>query len=623
MSILHIIGIIILYILFMLVKKSDKKQSFIKWGVMFWALLLGLNILISMVLSQLDIIYNLSIITGVYILISGFFIYRIVKTNEFQKYELNKFEAVLTILVIALVVVVVLKERDFFSGEMKWGVTDAAIHYKAAKHFSYYFDTLVNIPDKTAYDFNYMQTGAYINDGIFMKVIRDVFGMKDYYIYNLYETLIYLLNGLLFVTLISKFVDNKYKCFMAHIFVALYMCAYTYEAYLMGFSYLSLGLVFILGILNVILLYFEKDKKQKEENKEVNKEENKEEKEVKNISCVWMAVMIGLLAVGAIFSYSLYVPVLFSTIVIIFFIRGIIDKKKRILKIIDVDTLVVFLILVAITIFGAMYLLVPTYLDPNVEDLGSAIANYGYVQLITFYDYIYFIPFVIMFVVFSVKHKENLEIAIFEILALIFTFVMYFLNSKELVSNYYLSKVYFYDWIILYVMNIYVICKISTPAVKRIVSSYVLAVLILIWLGIYVTDHPEKFNEKELPSAGMYYYENRYRRDFIDRRYTFTKGEIELAEYIKDIEDLNVDNTLFFAKNNYHIYWVWSIADFKESKDTTNLFVNFADDYKNDIDKLTKYDYIIILEDEGNREDFIDMYDVIFENSTTVLMKRK
>ena len=84
-----------------------------------------------------------------------------------------------------------------------------------------------------------------------------------------------------------------------------------------------------------------------------------------------------------------------------------------------------------------------------------------------------------------------------------------------------------------------------------------------------------------------------------------------------------MDNTLFFAKNNYHIYWVWSIADFKESKDTTNLFVNFADDYKNDIDKLTKYDYIIILEDEGNKEDYTELYDVVFENSTTVLMKRK
>ena len=622
MSILHIIGIIILYILFMLVKKSDKKQSFIKWGVIFWVLLLGLNITISMILSQLDIIYNLSVITGVYIFISAIFTYIIFKTNEFQKYELNKFELVLTILVIALVVIVVLKERDFFSGEMKFGVTDAAIHYKAAKHFSYYFDTLVNIPDKTAYDFNYMQTGAYITDGIFMKVVRDVFGMKDYYIYNIYETFIYLLNGLLFVTLISNFVNNKYKCFITHILVALYMCAYTYEAYLMGFSYLSLGLVFILGILNILLLYFDKDKNKLEKEENEKLEENTK-KDIKNMNRVWMFISLGLLACGLIFSYSLYVPVLFSTIVIIFFAKGIIDKKKRILKIVDVDTLIVFTILMAITIFGAMYLLIPTYLNPNVEDLGSAIANYGYVQLITFYDYIYFIPFVIMFIIFSIKNKENLEIVIFEIFALIFTFVMYFLNSKELVSDYYLSKVYFYDWIILYVMNIYAVCAVKDKAIKRVIVFYITAVIFLIGIGIYVDNNPDKFEERELHTAGMYYYENRYRRDFIDRRYTFTKGEIELSEHIKEIDDLNIDNTLFFAKNNYHIYWVWSIADFKESKDTTNLFVNFADDYKNDIDKLTKYDYIIILEEEGNKEDYLELYDIIFENSTTVLMKRK
>ena len=109
----------------------------------------------------------------------------------------------------------------------------------------------------------------------------------------------------------------------------------------------------------------------------------------------------------------------------------------------------------------------------------------------------------------------------------------------------------------------------------------------------------------------------------MDRRYNFTIDEIKLAEYIKNIDDITVDNTLILAKNNYHIYWVWSIADFKESEDPTNLFVNFAADYKNEKDIEEKYKYVIILEDEADEENYFECFDLDFKNQDATLMIRK
>ena len=85
MSFIYLVVTICLYILFLTVKKSDKKQSIFFWGVIGIVLLLGLNITICTSFSMLKIKYNLDILTLIYGLISGIFIYRIKSTGEKQK----------------------------------------------------------------------------------------------------------------------------------------------------------------------------------------------------------------------------------------------------------------------------------------------------------------------------------------------------------------------------------------------------------------------------------------------------------------------------------------------------------------------------------------------------------
>ena len=56
---------------------------------------------------------------------------------------------------------------------------------------------------------------------------------------------------------------------------------------------------------------------------------------------------------------------------------------------------------------------------------------------------------------------------------------------------------------------------------------------------------------------------------------------------------------------------------------TTNLFVNFAADYKNEKNIEDKYKYIIILEDEGKEEVYEEDFETIYRTEDAILMERK
>ena len=77
MSFIYLVVTICLYILFLTVKKSDKKQSIFFWGVIGILLLLGLNITVCTSLSMLHVNYDLNVLTLIHGLISGILMFNI------------------------------------------------------------------------------------------------------------------------------------------------------------------------------------------------------------------------------------------------------------------------------------------------------------------------------------------------------------------------------------------------------------------------------------------------------------------------------------------------------------------------------------------------------------------
>ena len=189
MGIVYILTVIVLLVAFMLFKKSDEKQNFIKWLIIFSISLLGYNILIGMILGLLNITSHLWLLSLINIVFSILLGYKAIRRKEIQKYYVSKLSVVGLIVIFMIFGVMLYKDLYLYKGNITHQAVDSAVHYRAAKHYSDNLKIFINVEDKTFFNFNVMQTGAYINDGIFMNVINGITGIEHCYIYQAFETI--------------------------------------------------------------------------------------------------------------------------------------------------------------------------------------------------------------------------------------------------------------------------------------------------------------------------------------------------------------------------------------------------------------------------------------------------
>ena len=602
---LYVLSVYKLISNFLNIKKSDQEKSILESIVLSIVLFMGLNILIGTFFGLLKIKCNFLVYIIVNYLLSFVLYLKVKKADDQQKYTFKGVDASFLIFAILITLFIVGFNRQFFDGAMKFGTTDSAIHTRAAMEYKQNFDLLSNLEEKTAYDFNYMQPGAYINDGLLMTVLGS-FGVKDYYTYEIFETLVFFIHILLFLCLIRNFVEetaDRTRLFMMLVLLIMYVYGYVYDAYLLGFSYLNVGLLFALAIIKIIN---EKDYYYK----------------------FPKIMIVGLLSYGLIFSYSLFVPVIFTYVVIRFFFDE--ERGNRL----NATFALSFTLMIAITIVGASYILIPTLVNPNIESLASAISNYGYVPDVVLVDYIYYIPILVVgFIAWVYDHIEGKKnrFLLFAVLSYLFFLFLKTLRAydEDMVSAYYVSKTYYFLWISCYYFLMYSIYKADYTSIRDTLFVYVIAIGLVIFTTVIVKGYGISTNSKRnsFPNlAGMYYYENCSRREFVDRRYNFTKDEIALAEHTKEIEDMTVDNTLIVSINNYHIYWVWTIGEFEKSKGETDLFVDFSD-YSNltleEVEKNCKYVIILPHEKEFDVSLFDKSFESIYESGDYSILKHK
>jgi len=119
-----------------------------------------------------------------------------------------------------------------------------------------------------------------------------LFGVPEYYIYEMFDISILFLSSLAFYVL--GFVLTMFLLW-------LFMFGYAYNSYLYGFSYLSLGVMFVIGLLCTVPLLFSKEK-----------------------IPTWFAItLIALIAMGVIFSYCLFVPGVFAAVCLYIFVKDL------------------------------------------------------------------------------------------------------------------------------------------------------------------------------------------------------------------------------------------------------------------------------------------------------------
>lgn len=264
MGIFYILSLIALVLGFLFYKKSDEKLNLIKWTILAIVSIYAYNITLGMILGLLNItahIWLLAIINLIFGIILGA---KAVIKKDFQKYKITKYDVVGLLILLAIFLVMFFKDLYIHKGNIAHQAVDTAVHYRAAKHYSDNLKLFINVEDKTFFNFNIMQTGAYINDGIFMNVIHSITGLEYAYIYQIFETLTLFLCGLSLYAVFAEKIKNKRSLITSLVLLGLYIYGFPYNSWIYGFSYLSVGIVMATLLLSVVESVYSSEKIKKE-----------------------------------------------------------------------------------------------------------------------------------------------------------------------------------------------------------------------------------------------------------------------------------------------------------------------------------------------------------------------
>ena len=581
MGVIYLLTLILLGIAFISFKKSDEKLNLIKWLIIYFVSLFGYNIAIGMILGLLKITSYIWLLSLINIAVAFLLGYRCLKNKDFQKYEVRKIDLFCIGVIFIIFIVMFFKDLYIYTGDISHMAIDSAIHYRAAKHYSDNLIIFINAEDKTFFNFNVMQPGAYINYGIFMNVIHSIFGTDYTFLYQVAETMVLYLSGLAFYSSFMEKIKTKRGAILSLMLFGLYIYGYPYNSWFYGFSYHSIGIMMVAILITITELLYSKD----------------------NINNKLVISLIALGAIGLIFSYCLFVPAIFSAICIYCFLEDLKQEGKNYLIIFKPTTLIVTTILLFITCAGIGYLFIPTFFIEGQTDLISALKIDGGIYSDRYSNFIAYIPFACFYFIDIIIKIKNKKLSYFDVFAVVVIGFFAIINLGLMlgkVSLYYMFKTYSIVWLVILGVTIQVINEhIDLKAFKYIGPAYVtlwcLFVCSWVWIKAgHVINEDVKHN---LPNyVGIYYSENCEVRKLADLTQGFSKAEQEVVSYAREnIKDLTADNLELTLTHNYHRIWATALLEI----DGTMPYNKFIED-------MTPYNLNMALKDK-NKKYFIQI----------------
>ena len=609
MGIFYLLTVLCMLSTFVLVKKSDKKVNLVNWCILSLISYLGFNIMICMIFGNLNVRTNLVFLAIINLIVSAGLGFKIYKDKEIQKFEIRVKDFIAVIICAAIICYIAVDQYVPLSNTVANASVDACNHYIAAVKFADNSIILSKIENNTGYNLKTMQTGAYINTGIFMSVVRNIIpDFKDYQTFKVFEIAVLFLNILAFYMLISEKIKANKNFVIGIVFLLLYAFAYPYTSLLYGFSYLSVSIAFATGLFYLAKLYGEK---------EVN-------------FCCLLPLII-LMGIGIIFSYCLFVPALFSFICIYVFIKDFEKKEeKSILKIFKKSTLIVTGILLLVTILAIAYLVVPTFTDSDQNKLTDAIGFVGGCYKSLYQDLLFYIPFVAIFVYKTIKEKKvNYQVVA---LALIFAQTLVCLVGLifGIVSAYYYYKIYYIIWILFVQIAVEVMCNLTENKELMVALKAYTVVWLLIIIGAlygiegkllvkspYAIDGPRLYL-----FAGIYYDSNISATANINVSCLVNAKRIEIAEEMGKVEDMTLKNMLVGGMNTNSKAWIYVISGIESGGESINdlqkaIVETDLEDFMENEDK--KY---FVLFNESDEFETTEDYEVIFKNEAGYIFKK-
>lgn len=604
MNIIYLISIVILNIVILLTKKTDKKENFLFWLFLSNIIILCYNIFECYILSLIKIECYLIVLSMVNFIISLLGILIIKKDKKIQKYYL-KWQDILVSILIFISVILVTYKRYGKDLDIKYESSDPATHYIAAKCFYKNKTLLINVENEDRiYHFGGFMPAAYVNTGIMFDVASSSISESQfYYIYIIFDVMILLIGAEMFYFLITKNEDNNFLKVVGLMFTLMYMFAYPLNSMIFGFAYLSVSLVVIEGIIAIAPMIISRkyDKK-------------------------YILPIAFLLTFAIFFSYYLFMPIIYMALGLYLLINIIKNRKEtNIFSFNNIITIGVVLIIP--TIIGFCYFVLPGLLEGRGTEI-QAIGSEGYIYRNLYSNFILIGPLILYYIIDKIRKKENDFINLYMILSMIFIFIMLVGVVKGKVSTYYFYKLY-YAFGILAQLSAYKAIKkmYQNKETKIFVYSYI---TILIGISLYsITKMDDKLKNKNeylnnndlLRQICNIYSTN---QDYINNTNAYySNTQKQMLKYCEDNKIFEEKENISVCATNLQQRWLYAIygvADVNNTRDFALIIKTF--DIENWLKENKKY-YICMGNIESSKIDKNNTeYKILYQENDCILLEK-
>ena len=290
-GILYVASIILLQIVFLCKKKTDKKLNLFGTIGVSIVLIMCFNAFISYCLTFFNLkttLTTLTIINLLFSIIIGLWMSKDrKKKTEFtmQKYEVNKMD-IFGIVIIGIVTIFTTVLNFGTSFNIKYESSDPSCHYLTSLKFVKEEKLLSTSKDDLYNNFTTRKFASYVNSGLLMKSFEGKIDYIDNYkIFIAFGIFILFLTGYLLYFILNHFTKDDKTKMLALVFSVLCMLGYPLNSLLFGFEYMSLSFTVILAIIEIIYL--------------IGKN---------SISKNWYITILFLLNFGLFCSYYMFVP---------------------------------------------------------------------------------------------------------------------------------------------------------------------------------------------------------------------------------------------------------------------------------------------------------------------------
>jgi len=510
MNILYIITILAIYILFMLMNKTEKKQNLGAWLAISAILIMCYNTFICVILTFIGKLCTLPNLVICNFITIAALVTILLKSKKIQKYYVKILDIISYILILGIVIFIAYIQYKF-PFDVKYKTTDGSSHYLFAQDF-YENSTLLYKKriDKmlgVAKD-DFRLPGAYTNEGILFKVLDGVLSKTDLFI--LFDLLVLYLSGILFYNLLKTYAkENKKLNVLALILAIVYMLGYQLNSMLYGYVYLSLALDLVIGFLLLM--------------------RNCEKEEISDTKAL---PILAIMSFGIFFSYAYFIPIIYIAIIIHTIIKSKVNKEKifsqeNIIKL-------MFLIINPLILGLTYFIILP--ISNGIESEISTIVVDGLIYKNYITNLLPLIPIIITSIILFIKNKnkEKREVeysTILFIMSILFAIILFIGHKLGKVSAYYFFKAYYIIWP-LAIINTYIALsnilengnKILKIVTYVYISIYLIAILTTTFLipqnsiGINDIFH----NNLEVATDGKHIFKN---------------AELKILEKVKDKMD--------------------------------------------------------------------------------------